>query len=234
MLSAGYVARVWGEADIRLLCTKFGTGFREVKHAFREYRNTRGATIPPAIRDMINCVSTIPVSTAECERGFSKMWSVVVCEPAFQFPTCSFPSVALLYICVSQWSMWSLGWHRTGGLLTACMVRNANPHLLQPGQPVPCGMLCELRWTVHTWCNCHSVFRCILVLNHCQITLLFYYTVNCYIYFWYGIQLNMPRCFIFANSGLALVGYLWTQNCLDPHCLAGVPLWIQRAPIISI
>ena len=44
----------------------------------------------------------------------------------------------------------------------------------------------------------------------------------------------MPRCFIFANAGLALVGYLWTQNCLDPHCLAGAPLWVQRAPIISI
>jgi len=47
----------------------------------------------------------------------------------------------------------------------------------------------------------------------------------------------MPRCFNFANSGLALVGYLWTQNCLDPqgpNNFTGAPLWVQRAPIISI
>jgi len=54
----------YGEADIRLLCTKFGAGYRELKHDFREYRDTRGANIAPSIREMLNCVHTVPVSTA--------------------------------------------------------------------------------------------------------------------------------------------------------------------------
>ena len=124
-MSPGY-----GEADIRLVCTKFGTGFREVKHAFREYRDTRGATIPPAIRDMINCVSTIPVSTAECERGFNKMSHMFVslCGPP-------------VHLCqpVKYVKSWLAQNRRSADCLHGPQCKS------QPGQPVPCGMLCELR-----------------------------------------------------------------------------------------
>lgn len=63
---------------VRLLCTKFGVAFRDLKFAFREYRDSRGKAIAPCVRVLLNCVNTIPVSTAECERGFSKM--NVVCS----------------------------------------------------------------------------------------------------------------------------------------------------------
>ena len=66
------------ESEIRLLCTKFGIAFRDLKFAFREYRDSRGNAIAPCVRVLLNCVNTIPVSTAECERGFSKM--NVVCS----------------------------------------------------------------------------------------------------------------------------------------------------------
>jgi len=68
----------YGESEIRLLCTKFGLAFRDLKFAFREYRDSRGNAIAPCVRVMLNCVNTIPVSTSECERGFSKM--NVVCS----------------------------------------------------------------------------------------------------------------------------------------------------------
>lgn len=68
----------YGESEVRLLCTKFGVAFRDLKFAFREYRDSRGKAIAPCVRVLLNCVNTIPVSTAECERGFSKM--NVVCS----------------------------------------------------------------------------------------------------------------------------------------------------------
>jgi len=68
----------YGESEVRLLCTKFGVAFRDLKFAFREYRDSRGKAIAPCVRVLLNCVNTIPVSTAECERDFSKM--NVVCS----------------------------------------------------------------------------------------------------------------------------------------------------------
>jgi len=55
----------YGEADVRLLCNKSGFGFRDSNIAFREYRDTQGQTITPPVRALLNCVSTVPVSTAE-------------------------------------------------------------------------------------------------------------------------------------------------------------------------
>ena len=60
------------------MCTKFGVAFRDLKFAFREYRDSRGKAIVPCVSVLLNCVNTIPVSTAGCERGFSKM--NVVCS----------------------------------------------------------------------------------------------------------------------------------------------------------
>ena len=54
-------------------CGKFGLSFRDVKLAYREHRDSHGASSSTNIKTLLNCVSTIPVSTAACERGFSKM-----------------------------------------------------------------------------------------------------------------------------------------------------------------
>ena len=63
----------YGECEVKFLANKFGMAFQHVKHAFREYRDSYGASTPSAMLGLLNCVNTIPVSTAECERGFSKM-----------------------------------------------------------------------------------------------------------------------------------------------------------------
>jgi len=45
----------------------------DLKQDCREYKETNGETILPGLRILINSINTLPVSTAECERGFSKL-----------------------------------------------------------------------------------------------------------------------------------------------------------------
>jgi len=63
----------YGETEVRHWCTKFGLSFRDVKLAYREHRDGQDASSSTEIKTLLNCVSTIAVSTAACERGFSKM-----------------------------------------------------------------------------------------------------------------------------------------------------------------
>lgn len=67
------IAPEYGEADIRYLCLKFGLSFRDLKCEYREYRDSKGTVIGASLRELLACINTIPISTAECERGFSKM-----------------------------------------------------------------------------------------------------------------------------------------------------------------
>lgn len=55
------------------LCVKFNISFSDVKHDYREFKETNGNVILSGLRIVINSINTLPVSTAECERGFSKM-----------------------------------------------------------------------------------------------------------------------------------------------------------------
>ena len=63
----------YGESEVKLLCNLFLLPFSEIKTAYREFKDSNGLLVPPALRKLINYVDTIPVSTAACERGFSKM-----------------------------------------------------------------------------------------------------------------------------------------------------------------
>ena len=63
----------YGEAQVKLLCNKFGFSFSEIKTAFRTFKDTNGNVVPAVLKRLQNCIETIPVSTASCERGFSKM-----------------------------------------------------------------------------------------------------------------------------------------------------------------
>jgi len=63
----------YGETEVRHLCAKFGLSFRDVKLAYRQHRDSHSASSSTNIKTLLNCVSTIPMSTATCERGFSKM-----------------------------------------------------------------------------------------------------------------------------------------------------------------
>jgi hypothetical protein len=63
----------FGETEVRFLCDKFDVSFSDVKQDYREYKSSKGLLLKPCLQKLKNCVDTLPVSTAECERGFSKM-----------------------------------------------------------------------------------------------------------------------------------------------------------------
>ena len=63
----------YGENEMRMLCLKFSVSYSETKIAFRAYKDSHGVDKCPDMLNIINRVHTLPVSTAECERGFSKM-----------------------------------------------------------------------------------------------------------------------------------------------------------------
>lgn len=69
----------FGESELRQLCSKFSISFPEVKNGYREFKDCDGKFIPDSLRPVFNCVNTLPVSTAECERGFSLM--NILCTP---------------------------------------------------------------------------------------------------------------------------------------------------------
>ena len=64
---------------MRLLCERFMMPMSELKHEFREFKATLGTANLGKLRQLVNRVNTLPVSTAACERGFSKM--NIVCSP---------------------------------------------------------------------------------------------------------------------------------------------------------
>jgi hypothetical protein len=69
----------FGESDVKFLCAKFGLSFKDFKIAYRDYKDSRGSIISNELLKLKSVVNTIPVSTAACERGFSKM--NVICSP---------------------------------------------------------------------------------------------------------------------------------------------------------
>ena len=73
------VSPEYGETEVRHLCAKFGLSFKDVILAYREHWDSHGASSSRNIKTLLNCVSTIPVSTAACERGFSKMNVICSC-----------------------------------------------------------------------------------------------------------------------------------------------------------
>ena len=63
--------------EIRFLCEKFLVPMNAVKNEFRDYKDSRGKTeMGQVLRHLVNRVNLLPISTASCERGFSKMNAV--------------------------------------------------------------------------------------------------------------------------------------------------------------
>lgn len=101
-LSADY-----GENNIRILCLKFRMEFSEVKSAFRDWKE-RGAypSIQPAlIKQLVNRINTIPVSTAVCERGFSKM-NLVCSALRTRLSVFNLSSLLFISICGPPVKLW--------------------------------------------------------------------------------------------------------------------------------
>jgi hypothetical protein len=69
-----------GESELKAVSAKFLVPYStELKQAYRDFKDSRGSDVPPPMQRLICAVATLPVSTAACERGFSKM--NIVCSP---------------------------------------------------------------------------------------------------------------------------------------------------------
>ncbi|KAK0134298.1 E3 SUMO-protein ligase KIAA1586 [Merluccius polli] len=65
---------LFGESEVETLCQQFCIDRpRMVIRAFREYHDNNATFIPDELKDLLAAVNTVPISSAECERGFSQM-----------------------------------------------------------------------------------------------------------------------------------------------------------------
>jgi len=51
----------------------------QLKNEYRDFKDSRGEEIGPSLRRLLSSVHSLPISTAECERGFSQM--NLICTP---------------------------------------------------------------------------------------------------------------------------------------------------------
>ena len=63
----------YGEGSISRLARRFNIDERSSVRAFRLFVDNGGRVIPSELRPLILALGTLPVSRAECERGFSQM-----------------------------------------------------------------------------------------------------------------------------------------------------------------
>ena len=125
----------YGEMELRLLCNRFLMSFSEVKNDFRDYKESEGKTVLCNLKQLNNRVGTLPVSTASCERGFSKMNAV--CTTYRTRITVSHMA-SLMFISLSgpPLSRWEplpyvktwLAHNRRDANCTACPQRNESNH----------------------------------------------------------------------------------------------------------
>ena len=63
----------YGEAALGRLCERFSLPEESVLSAFRDFLDEEGRTTRKELQRLMRCHEIIPISTAECERGFSHM-----------------------------------------------------------------------------------------------------------------------------------------------------------------
>src|SRR6218665_1376708 len=75
------VSSEYGENELRLACSKFLFPYtNDLKQEYRDFKDVKGAKVSGRkIRRLIDAIHTLRVSTAECERGLSKM--NLICTP---------------------------------------------------------------------------------------------------------------------------------------------------------
>ncbi|KAF3857696.1 hypothetical protein F7725_010897 [Dissostichus mawsoni] len=61
-----------GEAQVKRLCRRFNLGEEQAVNGMRDFLEHPDSE-PESLKPLIQCMKTIPCSTAECERGFSLM-----------------------------------------------------------------------------------------------------------------------------------------------------------------
>lgn len=63
----------FGSEEISYLCERYNLNLADTLNAFRDYLQDEGRQIPRNLKPLISIMKLIPISTAECERGFSLM-----------------------------------------------------------------------------------------------------------------------------------------------------------------
>jgi len=65
----------YGEQELQQACTHFLVQLSgKLKDEYRDFKDCKGVAVNgPVLRKLLCAISTLPVSTAECERGFSRM-----------------------------------------------------------------------------------------------------------------------------------------------------------------
>lgn len=71
---------VHGESELQSVSSKFLIPYTNaLKQAYRDYKDSTGGNISAPMQSLMSAIATLPISTAACERGFSKM--NIVCSP---------------------------------------------------------------------------------------------------------------------------------------------------------
>ena len=70
----------YGESELRRLCSRLLVPYTvSVKNAYRDFKESGGSRVAHAFKQVQCSLACLPVSTAVCERGFSRM--NIVCTP---------------------------------------------------------------------------------------------------------------------------------------------------------
>jgi len=70
-----------GEVRLRALCDRFGVNFAKAQDGFRDFVDDDGVClrVPDSFRQLTMTISSLPVTSADAERGFSTM--NIICTP---------------------------------------------------------------------------------------------------------------------------------------------------------
>lgn len=69
----------YGEESLKEACTKFLIPYSpELKQSYRDYKDSKGNNVTYPMKCLLSAIATLPISTAECERGFSRM-NIICC-----------------------------------------------------------------------------------------------------------------------------------------------------------
>jgi hypothetical protein len=70
----------YGENELKMLCDKFSIEYNtSLKNDYRDFKDSKGSVIGQNLNRFLIAIESLPVSTAECERGFSRM--NIICTP---------------------------------------------------------------------------------------------------------------------------------------------------------
>lgn len=70
----------YGEEEINRLCSRFRIDNNAAMRGMRKFIDNKDSyadTVPDQLKELVRAVKTLPVSTAECERGFSALNKVI-------------------------------------------------------------------------------------------------------------------------------------------------------------